>query len=255
MIRLEQRVTATAGEVWEACATPEGLARWQADEVKGSVTPGGTLELAWPGLGAALTLEIAELDRHRRITFEGGGARVTLALAPGKLLLEHTEPDSEEERAGVTSSWRVSLALLAHALERHPGRERRVTWFAQPARVSSETLHVYFTAASALGGWLARRGSVGSEGSRYQLELAGGAPMSGRVLANVPGRDVALEWEEDGGSTLVLRSLPSPLVPRERLIVLGWSRFAVEPAEPALAREVASALARLARLVGGGVTA
>lgn len=255
VIRLERSIAAPVDAAWEACATPRGIARWQADEVAGTVERGSSLVLRWPKLGARVDLDVVDIEPRRRLVLKSGDAVLALDLVPGSIRLEHAGLAPGDELEGVTSSWRLSLALLAQSLEHHRGRDRHVTWLVRRATTSAAAVHAFFTDGSALGSWLARRGSVGPEGTRYALELTSGAPMSGRVLSNTPGRDVALEWNEQDGSVLVMRSLPSPVDPEERVIALCWSRWSAERPAPPPTGELEAALDRLARIVGSDASA
>ncbi len=251
VIHLERSIAAPADAAWEACATPRGIARWQADEVTGTVERGSSLALRWPALGARVDLDVVDVAPERRLVLRSGDALLALDLAPGSIQLEHGGLAPGDELEGVASSWRLSLSLLAQSVERHRGRDRRVEWVVRRARTNTAAAHAFFTDGSALGSWLARHGSVGPEGSRYELELMSGTRMSGRVLSHTPARDVALEWSEQGDSVLVMRTLPSPVDPDDRLIALCWSRWGADPPPDALKGELAAALDRLARILGG----
>lgn len=255
VMHIERDIVAPREDTWEACATSHGIARWQADEVRGEVARGSSIVLGWPALGARVDLRVLEIEPQTRVVLASGDARVALTLVPSGVRLEHRGLADGDEREGVASSWRVSLAILAQHLERHRGRDRKVEWFVRRARTSAAAAHAFFTDGPALGSWLARRGSVGPEGEAYEIELASGAPMSGRVLSHTPGRDLALEWREQDDSVLVLRTLPSPLDASERLIALSWSRWSADEAPAALCDELESAIDRLSRILGGPATA
>jgi hypothetical protein len=67
------------------------------------------------------------------------------------------------------------------------------------------------------------------------------------VLANTPGRDIALSWPEDGDSVLCLRTLPSPRTLEERLLLVYWSRWSETEPKAERRRGLTTALGRLAR--------
>ncbi len=224
-IRLTQPIRAERGVVWSALSTAAGLMGWQADEVHGEPEAGEHVELAWPLLGVTLGLDVVERVEGRRLVFEAGPTRLCLALVPGGLELVHSGVGEGDERAGVTSSWVLSLGILAHFCETHPGARRSVRWLLAPAKTSAEAAHVFFTEPAALRAWLGEGDGIGSAGSRYAVEMGGGEHMSGHVLANSLGRDVAVSWDEDEESVLVLRTLPRPLSPDQRLVVMSWSRW------------------------------
>jgi len=70
------------------------------------------------------------------------------------------------------------------------------------------------------------------------------------VLCRAPGRDVALTWEEQNDSVLVLRTLPSPRASQERVVAICWSKWgATEPGEHAIETELRRSLERLGALL------
>jgi uncharacterized protein YndB with AHSA1/START domain len=248
-IRIARKIPASLDELWRACATPSGIAAWQADEVSGDVRAGETLELGWPDLGVAVRLDVLERAEQRRLVLGHGETRVCFELSEGEIELVHSSHFDEDEEQGTASSWRLALGTLAHYLERFAGRERRTLWLVKPAATSAEAAHAFFTLPDALGAWLGRASaSIGEAGARYRIALGSGGTMSGIVLANTPGRDVALRWDEADQSVITLRTLPAG-AESERLLVLSWSRW-TDPvnAEP-LARVLDGALARLAQVL------
>jgi uncharacterized protein YndB with AHSA1/START domain len=248
-IRLYQPLVAPPERVWRACVEPDLIACWQADEALGSVEPGGKLVLRWPALDTAVQLAVLEVVRHERVVVKNGRSRVEFLLMPDGFAVTHDGLQHGDECEGVASSWRLSLALLAHYLHRHWGRRRRVTWFVRALPTSAETAHVFFSEAAGLGTWLAARGEIGPQGGEYALRTAWGETMTGRVLSHTRGRDVLLSWEEDGGSTLALRTLPSPRDPDQRLLAVVWSRFSSEKAPDARRAGLSAAVDRLARVL------
>jgi uncharacterized protein YndB with AHSA1/START domain len=227
-VRLTQPVNAPPSVVWRACTEQARIRQWQADEVRGHVAPGETLSLHWPTLGVELELRVREMEKERRVTFESGPTGLTLELGDGLVTLLHTGLAGGDELEGITSSWRLSLAQLAHYCERHPEGRRSVTWLTDVAHTSHQTAHVFFTDAIALESWLGKGTGVGTVGDSYSIDL-GDERMSGQVLANTPERDVALSWHEDGESMLFLRTLPHPDSDK-RVVVLTWSHWAETPA-------------------------
>jgi uncharacterized protein YndB with AHSA1/START domain len=223
-ILLTQAIEAPLERVWQACSEVRGLTAWQADEASGEMVPGRRVELRWPALGVSLPLDVHEVLPERRIVLGAGRSRLTLALTPGEVTLSQDGVGEGDEAEGVRSSWRLSLALLAHYCERHAGARRAVRWLLRPARTSAATAHVFFTEPSALAGWLGS-GSLGPTGARFTLDLVWGERMTGRVLSSTPGRDVSFTWDEDDSSVICLRTLPRPFSEQERWIVLSWSRW------------------------------
>jgi uncharacterized protein YndB with AHSA1/START domain len=249
-LQLTQTIDAPVERVWQACASLRGLSAWQADEASGTLEAGKTIELGWPALGVQLELEVEALSERERIVLAADHARLELLLAPGRVTLIHSGVGSGDELEGVASSWRMSLSILAHYCERHFGHRRFVRWLTRPAPTSAETAHVFFTDESALGNWLGRGGGIGDVGSSFSIELGGNDQLSGRVIANTPGRDVAVTWEEDAGSVLCFRTLPLPRTLGQRLIVLSWSRWSDEAPEESRLEKLDAAHHRLTRALG-----
>jgi hypothetical protein len=152
---------------------------------------------------------------------------------------------------GIESSWRVSLGMLAHHLDHHDGRRRHVRWFVRPTRTNAATAHLFFTEPAALRTWLTRGGSIGPAASSARLRLSWGETLSGRVLANSPGRDVAVSWSERDQSVLVLRTLPSPRSASERMVALAWSHWDTPP-EDRVCRDLGRAVERLGQVLESG---
>lgn len=250
-IRLTQAINAPVERIWNACATVDGLMAWQADEASGELVPGASVRLGWPALGVELELEVERVVAGERVVLAARTTTLELVVEPGKVTLIHGGVGRGDEREGVTSSWRLSLGLLAHYCERHHGKRRHVRWLAREASTSPATAHVFFTDEHALSTWLGRGGPIGMPGDEFSFELGAGDRMTGRVLANSPGRDVAISWEEDEGSALCLRTLPRPAAPTERLIVLSWSRWSTRPPERARLEWLDAAHHRLTQALDG----
>lgn len=252
---LAQPVRATRSVVWQAVASARGLAGWQADEVEGSVTAGSQLVLRYPALGAEIDVMVADVVRDERVVFTMGPTRIVLSLQDGGVSLSHSDLPAGDEYAGTGSAWALSLATLAHACERHPGRTRQVRWFVGPVTTEASTAHAFFTHGAALDGWLGRGDGLGPPGSAFSRRLGEAFPLSGRVLTNVPGRDVLLSWQEDDDALLCLRTLPSPLSRDERLVAMVWSRWAEASPDAELAARLEGCHRRLLSLLGTGARA
>ena len=108
-IRISQKIPASVDALWVACATPSGIAGWQADRVTGSVEAGETLGLGWPDLGVSIHLDVLELHEGRRVVFGHGESRVRFEV-------------KDDEELGTESSWRLALGTLAHYLDRYAGQ-------------------------------------------------------------------------------------------------------------------------------------
>jgi uncharacterized protein YndB with AHSA1/START domain len=250
-IRISQKIPGPLDALWLACATPSGIAGWQADRVTGAVRPGETLGLGWPDLGVSIRLDVLELLEGKRVVFGHGESRVRFEVREGEVELSHSAPFEDDEEQGTESSWRLALGTLAHYLDRYAGQKRETVWLVKPAPTSAEAAHAFFTLPDALGAWLGRAGAaIGPAGSRYRITLSGGGSMSGVVLAHTEGRDLALRWDEANHSVITFRTLPSPEGEHERLLVLSWSRWSELENAERLAGELDGALARLVQLLG-----
>lgn len=246
-IRIFQALPVQRARIFRAFSEAQELAAWQADVVRGRVVRGATLEFGWPILGVTASVEVRELEPAHRAVFVQGPARVELTVQPGGLELSHTAPMDEDEYAGTESSWRVSLAILATYLTRHSERTRRVHWAKAQVGASPELCHAYFSAEPLLQRWLGRPLSgIGAVNSLVRLTLDGGQPVGGPVIAHVEGRDLAVRWQEQDDSVLVMRTLPSA-EQTSRTVLLGWSRWTELPESAAITRELDAAVERLAR--------
>lgn len=222
-IHIEQPISAPLPRVWEACASVEGLTRWQADAVSGEVRESGQLVLCYPAFSAEVRLDVLEVIPERRLVLQSDDSLVEIDLKPGLVSLQHTHLGLVSDLEGIESSWRLALAQLAHSVERHPDLPRTVSWVTREARGSAGLFHLCFTERHCLGRWLGEGGDIGPEGARFAIGREGGLQLSGRVCLNVPGHDIALVCENLDDSFLVLRSFPAPGSPEERIVALAWS--------------------------------
>jgi hypothetical protein len=192
---------------------------------------------------------VVDVVPHERIVMKSGGTRVEIRLTDTGVRLLHSGLESEEDLEGLRSSWTIALAQLAHCVERHPGRERRVAWMIQEMDISAEEAHAFFTDATCLGLWLTEAGQIGEAGDTYRWVLKGGQVLGGTVLARVPGRDLALSVESHGQGLLTLRTLPAPEATDTRLVSLVWSEWGPPTARAqSLVDELANSLTALARV-------
>lgn len=252
-IELRQHVRAPLEAIWNACASARGIANWQADDAQGEARRGGKLTLRWEAFDATVELDVLDLVPYQRMLLSSGGSTVEFRFDDNWVTLTQRGLDEQDDAEGLSSSWRVALAQLAHSLECHPGKRRRVHWLVRPVNFSPESLYLCFTESSLLSGWLTSSGAIPAEGEAYELELKSGLRLAGRVLANIPGRDVALSCDASGHSLLTLRSMPSPLASEQRLLALVWSEWGTAVGDTdELLEEFDSALDRLAALLGRG---
>src|SRR5688572_28162424 len=171
-IRISQKIPASLDALWVACATPSGIAGWQADKVTGAVRAGETVGLGWPDLGVSIHLDVLELLEGKLVVFGHGESRVRFEVKEGEVELSHSAPFDEDEELGTESSWRLALGTLAHYLDRYAGQERETVWLVKPAKTTAEAAHAFFTLPDALGAWLGRATThIGAVGSRYRIAL------------------------------------------------------------------------------------
>jgi uncharacterized protein YndB with AHSA1/START domain len=258
-IEVRQRVAAPLDQVWNACSSPRGLMNWQADQASGEARKGGRLTLSWDAFGARLELDVVELVPYERIVLNHGESVVELSFDEELVTLRHSGPEAEFDAEGLRSSWQLALAQLAHCVERHPGRKRRVRWFVRRMRCTPEAAYLCFTDARLLGRWLGQSLGIGATGAQTSLLLPSGQRLSGSVLQSVEGRDVALRCESFDDAVLGMRTLPAepePVGPREqarsgqRLVALVWSEWGRPRRNTAdLHGELGDALRRLSLLL------
>ena len=204
---LYAEIRASRDLLWRSIATPEGLARWQADEVLGAVSPGQILNFAWPGLGVAIQVEVLELIDREKISFRFGVDTLTLSLTRGGLELQY-ESDGERDWPGLKASWGLALAQLKHSAERHPSRQRQVFWAEVNVQIEPEAFHFYFTEALGLQKWFCEAAHFSLVSRTLKLEQSNLPPLHARVIFDDGNRDVLLAFEEAGEATLALRTIP-----------------------------------------------
>ncbi len=229
--------------------------RWQADSVVGDATKGSVLTMSWPAMGLSVRVRVADLVPDKCVVYEVGTSRLTIEVEDGEVALTHEGLRNGDEEDGMVSAWRTALGVLDHGISCHPDQARHVRWFLQPANTTPEFAYVFFTDAAALAQWLTHSGGVPQEGNPFKLALASGEPLTGRVLANTPERDVALTWSEQSDSCLVLRTFPSPRSPDERLLALSWSCYGSPVFSELSAQGLQASLDRLSRILSRTGTA
>jgi uncharacterized protein YndB with AHSA1/START domain len=249
-IEVRQRILATRADIWRAIAEPDEIARWQADRASGRVVRGGSLKLAYPELGVELELAVEAAEPESRLVLSSGRSVADFQVDDEEVTLRHHGLEPGDECDGSASSWRVSLALLAHYLERHRGQARQTDWFVERVRATPGAVYCFFTQKAALSSWLGWGGDLGQPNDPVRLRTLWGETLTGRVLARTPDRDVAMSWDEHGDSVLVLRTLPVPSDPDHRLLIANLSRWGETGVPSATLAGLGAACQRLARLLG-----
>lgn len=254
--QIVQPVRAATDLIWKACASARGLARWQADEVEGEVSPGGPLRLYWRAFGASVELSVIEVLPYQRLRLRNGSTEVAFELEEESVVLTQYGLDPDDDIEGLRSSWRVALAQMAHSVERHPGRQRHVEWAVSQVRVAPETLHLFLTDRELLRLWLGQVEQDLTEGVPYQMAVHDGPLLEGTVLACVPGRDLAISCTNLSDTAVVFRTLPSPLSADERLVAVSVSQWGRSTrAGERLIERIGSALNRLTTVLTRGGSA
>jgi uncharacterized protein YndB with AHSA1/START domain len=244
-IEVVQPIHASREQLWAALTEPVHLASWQADSAAGSLQT-ERLRLAWPALGVETELRVIEVKHKSRLVLSSGRSEVAFTLESDRLRLTHDGLEGQDEVDGVRSSWQVALSLLDHYLKRHFARARTVHWAITPADASAEAVYVFYTDPPALNAWLTQAtNGIGETGSDCNMRFKWGAPLRGVVLANAANRDVAVTWREREDSVLVFRTLPSPFVPRERILALSWSHWSCAGNDDSVQRQFELAMSTL----------
>jgi uncharacterized protein YndB with AHSA1/START domain len=248
-LRLEQPIAAAPDLIWRALSSPQGLARWQADEAAGEVSEGGMIRLSWDAFGANVELKVLSCVPHQRLRLRHGASEVEFTLGEHNVSFTQYGLEPGEDVDGLRSSWTVSLAQLAHSVERHPGRRRHVDWAVRLATAAPETLHLYFTEPELLRLWLGETDGPLRVGDSYRCMLHTGTQLTGKVLALVPGRDVALTCDNLGEGVIIFRSIPNPLDTNLRIVAASVSQWG-RPTRLAsrLAEQLDAALGRLSNM-------
>ncbi|MDX2051729.1 MAG: hypothetical protein SFV15_05005 [Polyangiaceae bacterium] len=202
------------------------MAAWQADVVRGKLEPGETIGLRWPALRVEVELKVARMIEGESLLLQNGELTTEFLFADDRLQVLVRGIEDDDAREGTFSSWELSLAMLEHYLTHHLDENRHATWFLRRSKTSSRIAHTFFTDSDALGVWLTRgTKGIGAVGSSYMLDLGGENLIEGRVLANVPERDILLSVGDTEQATLALRTFPSPYSDDERVIAMTWSRW------------------------------
>lgn len=255
-IEVSQHISAPLDLIWRACSSARGLASWQADEAEGEAVRGGKLSLYWAAFNARVEVSVLDLVPYRRMLLRHGDSVVEFLFDHQQVTLIHGGLTGDDDREGLASSWKVALAQLAHCVERHPGRQRRVHWLVRQVRSTPGSVYLGFSDPHLLDLWLTNSGGIAEQGQPYKLALKSGQLLTGTVLAHIPGRDLVLSCDSFDESLLTLRTLPSPLSSDERLVALVWSEWGPpNPLAEELLDDLQGAMDRLESLLSRGGSA
>lgn len=229
---------------------------WQADEAVGEARRGGTITLTWAAFGARIQLQVVELIPYESIVLRHGESVVEMRFQEELVTLRHRGPEADADAEGLRSSWKCALAQLAHSVERHPGRQRRIHWLVRSMQCSAEAAHLCFTEELLLRRWLTESGQIEQTAERYELTLKSGQKLQGRVLAFIPGRDIAVTCDSFADAVLTFRTLPSPTAMGERIVALAWSEWGRPRSATVEVRDaLAEGMLRLSHILDGCPTA
>ena len=211
VIRTEMKTSATPEQVWEAWADPEKIAQWFVDRATGEAKPGGTMTWYFDKFGYAIPNQIVDAMSGKRIVFkweppegnprilevrierEGGATMVRLVNSGFR-----EDAAWDEEYEGVSSGWKMAMAILKFYLENHFAQKKTAIFIFHPAKFAYDEVLKYILEPAKLGQWLTTAGSIGKVGERCELQLRDARKLTGRVLA-ITDREVTVSWDEIGG--------------------------------------------------------
>lgn len=139
-VEREVTIAADAAAVWKALTEADELVRWFPLDARVSPGAGGSVWMSWQELYEGESeIDIWEPERHLRLRFPRHGPLVMatdyhLQARSGSTVLRvvtsgfGSGADWDAMYGGVSRGWDFELVSLAHYLERHPGRDRRVAW-------------------------------------------------------------------------------------------------------------------------------
>jgi uncharacterized protein YndB with AHSA1/START domain len=257
VLRTEIKTSATPEQAWEAWADPEKIAQWFVDRATGEAKPGGTMTWFFDKFGYVLPYKIVEAVPGNLIVFKWeapqgnpgilevriereGGATIVRLINSG--FREGAAWDEEYE--GVSSGWKMALAILKFYLENHFARKKTTIFIFQPAKFTYEELLQNFLDPTRLARWLTTAGAIGKAGGGCDLQLRDAGKLTGRVLA-ITDREVTLSWDEIGG---VLELKAFAMGPQRVVCVrvMSWRLNAEQTAQ--LEQKLNRAVERLAAL-------
>lgn len=143
-------IQADPAAVWEAISTGRGLERWFSLEASVERGEPGSITLAW-GPDVRGTARLGAWEEGRRLGWiesHGGDVEVTVDFhvegQGGRTVVRVVQAGFDAESWDayldtLASGWRYFLDNLAHALERHPGRDRTLVWARRPVTIGRAT--------------------------------------------------------------------------------------------------------------------
>lgn len=255
----ELHTSAPPERAWAAWADPEKLAHWFVDRAYGDVRPGGVMTWVFEQFKLEIPYPVLEATAPERLVFGGEipgyppfRLEITIRSEGGETVVRlfnsgfRDGAQWDDEYQGVSSGWRLALALLGHYLEHHFGTPKRTILVMRPAEFDFAAVLPWFTEEAKLARWLTRSGAVGGTGQPVDLVLRNGDVVRGRVL-DATSREVALSWL-DANAALELKAFS---MGHTRMVGVRWTGWGAgaERVE-ALQGELDAAVARLASELG-----
>ena len=228
-VKREIRTRATPEQVWQALTDPDKITGWFPDHATGEVKPGEIVNWSFDGFGSVPPMEVREVVPGEKVVFgspEGDfwAQEFTIRREGGETVVRVVHsgfgPGAEFDDLfdGIDSGWQLALANLKHYLEHHFGSARSSFLLQIPGEFEYSKVVPLFH-GGAIQKWLAKSGSIGDPGERYEFEFKEGGTASGVVLARSP-REVMISWSEIGG-TLSLKAFAAE-PPKRVLCLHGW---------------------------------
>ena len=260
-ISCEMRTSAPPEHAFAAWAEPDRIAHWFVDRAFGDVRPGGVMTWVFEKFGYEIPYPVLEVSPPEKLVLGGdvpGGPsfrlEITIAREGGQTVVRlfnsgfRDGAQWDEEYQGVSSGWRMSLAILRHYLEAHYGTPKRSVLVLRPATFDYATVLSWFTDPAKLSRWLTRSGAVGAPGERAELVLQSGATVRGTVL-DVTRQEAAVSWDDEN---LALELKAFSMGP-QRMVALRATGWGVSDERmAALEIELDAAVGRLAELIADG---
>ena len=259
-ISCEMRTTAPPEHAFAAWAEPERIAHWFVDRAFGDVRPGGVMTWVFEKFGYEIPYPVLEVTPPEKFVLGGqipGGPtfrlEITIAREGGETVVRlfnsgfRDGAQWDEEYQGVSSGWRMSLAILRHYLEAHYGSPKRSVLVLRPATFDYAAVLPWFTDEGKLARWLTRSGAIGAPGDRAELVLQNGATVRGTVL-DVTGQEVAVSWEDED----LALELKAFTMGAQRMVAIRATGWGVSEARmQALEADLDAAVDRLAKAIDG----
>ena len=254
-MEVDIRVDAPALQAWQAWADPARVSQWFTDRARGKPEAGETLTWIFDTFGYEVPYPVVRAQPGELLVLGG-------EYPPGnpfalEIRIERDDdatiirvvnsgfmegPAGDAQFADVRSGWQLALGILREYLEKHFGEPKHSRFVMRPVPLGSSLQNLFHNEAG-LASWLTTSGEIADRaGAPVLLRLQGGGTVTGEVLAVSDG-EVALSWQEVGG-TLELKQFSA--APGERMIGLRVFSWRDDAALAAVEPVLTAALHRLA---------